>query len=163
MNEALRMAQRSPIPRYTLKQCKFKDVLHGEPVEYTIPPDYFVITNLGITNWDTKYLPSHPPLNQVVSDRFVGNDPNPAYYSDLGLARYCFSPFGHGVHACPGRKFGTSVIKIVIAKLVSKFELTPKFDRLLIPSVGRHAIPHAPEPTTISYVPRAAAATNSSK
>jgi hypothetical protein len=44
-------------------------------------------------------------------------------------SEYAISTFGHGSHACPGKRFAISVVKVFTSLLFDKFALKPLFKK----------------------------------
>lgn len=128
--EAIRVAQRSLTLRRVLQPC----VLDDGRRRYTLQPGVLLATMLSVTNRDGPGL-----------DRF-----DPAHYQrgrpTMPLpTREHVSTFGHGLHACPGRRFAIAAIKIAVAGYLTRLELAPRFTSV------------SPRPGQLGAVARAAA------
>ena len=76
----------------------------------------------------------------------------------LGLpTRESVSTFGHGSHACPGRRFALAAIGITIAAHLARFELTPRFERAEPKPGQMGAVARAAGPARSAYRRRVAA------
>ncbi len=130
--ESIRLAQRSLTLRKVMQPCRVSD---GH-TEYSVQPGVYIATLLSVGNQAFADL-----------DRF-----DPEHYergrpSDrLALpTRESVSTFGHGSHACPGRRFALAAIEIAVGAHLAGFELTPRFERA------------EPKPEQMGAVARAAA------
>lgn len=109
--ESVRLAQRSLTLRKVLAPVEFDD---GAAV-YTVQPGVYIATLLSVTNTQTPELarfdPDHYHRNQLTKALVTGKE--------------TVSTFGHGRHACPAQRFSHHMCKIVIARLLERFELLP--------------------------------------
>ncbi len=112
--ESIRLAQRSITLRKVLAPVRF-DV--GDRV-YTVAPGVYIATMLSVTNIQTADLARFDP------DHYTKNLLSGALTI---LGKETVSTFGHGKHACPAQKFSHHMTKIVLAKLLDRFDLEPRF------------------------------------
>ena len=112
MMESVRLAQRSLTLRKVLAPVEFDD---GATV-YTVQPGVYIATLLSVTNTQTPELarfdPDHYQRNQLAK-------------ALVATGKETVSTFGHGRHACPAQRFSHHMCKIVIARLLERFELRP--------------------------------------
>lgn len=135
--ETLRVVQQSITLRKVLQDSR----LDTERGSIALPPSWYVATILSVTNMDRRHLGSVENLEEFVPERFMAPDGSVDLQlpSDLPPnASVLTSTFGHGAHACPGRRFALAVTKLVLARILVTFDLTPQFQRAEIPasSVG---------------------------
>lgn len=52
-----------------------------------------------------------------------------------------FLPFGHGRHACPGRFFASTQIKMLLAYIIMNYDIEPKAARPANRCVGQTIVP----------------------
>ncbi len=128
--ESIRVAQRS----ITLRKVVAEATLDDGNTVYHLQPGVFVATMLSVNNGAFASL-----------DRF-----DPAHYDGGRLAKSVTLPtpevvstFGHGPHACPGRRFAIAAIRVAVTELFDALELEPLFTQ------------PAPHPTQIGAVARA--------
>jgi cytochrome P450 len=85
---------------------------------YRVQPGVYIATMLSVTNIQTPELalfsPAHYQRNQLAA-------------ALTPSAKETVSTFGHGRHACPAQRFSHHMCKVVVAKLLDRFELTPHF------------------------------------
>jgi len=136
--ESIRLAQRSLTLRKVMQPCRVSD---GN-AEWELQPGVYVATLLSVGNQ------AFPGL-----DRF-----DPAHYERgrpadrLGLpTRESVSTFGHGSHACPGRRFALAAIEIAICAHLADFELTPRFERAEPKPGQMGAVARAAGPCRVGY------------
>jgi cytochrome P450 len=115
MMESVRLAQRSLTLRKVMEPIQFDD---GMQV-YTVRPGVYIATMLSVTNVQSADLAlfapgQHYQRNQLAAALAPGG-------------KETVSTFGHGKHACPAQRFSHHMCKIVVSKLLSRFELTPRF------------------------------------
>lgn len=114
MMESVRMAQRSLTLRKVVEPIEFDDGTQS----YTVQPGVYIATMLSVTNVRgaelALFAPEHYQRNQLA-----------AALTPTG--KETVSTFGHGKHACPAQRFSHHMCKIVVSKLLEKFELTPLF------------------------------------
>lgn len=115
MMESVRLAQRSLTLRKVVQPLEFDDGV----ARYTVQPGVYIATMLSVTNVQTETLARFDP------DHYVRNQPSPTL---VAPGKETVSTFGHGKHACPAQRFSHHMCKIVIAKLLERFELQPRFD-----------------------------------
>ena len=63
-------------------------------------------------------------LGEFWAERFLRHGASGPEFSVKGLSA-SFTPFGVGLHACPGRRFATRAILTIVATWVSAFEFAP--------------------------------------
>ena len=136
--ESIRLAQRSLTLRKVMQPCRVSD----GTTEYLLQPGVYVATLLSVGNQAFAGL-----------DRF-----DPEHYERgrpadrLGLpTRESVSTFGHGSHACPGRRFALAAIEIAISAQLAGFELTPRFERAEPKSEQMGAVARAAEACPVVY------------
>lgn len=112
--ECVRIAQRSITLRRVLKPVTFDD---GANV-YDVPPGVYITTMLSVTNTQTEELRRFDP------DHYVRNA-LPQSLTPLG--KETVSTFGHGKHACPAQRFSHHMCKIVVAAILDRFAMEPRF------------------------------------
>ncbi|TCD61767.1 hypothetical protein EIP91_007969 [Steccherinum ochraceum] len=82
----------------------------------TIPSGVFVAAAAAATHIDGNLYPNPHTFDPW---RFVGC----VGQNSLATTRPDFLPFGHGRHACPGRHFATYQMKLLLAYIVTKYDL----------------------------------------
>jgi cytochrome P450 len=142
--ESIRLAQRSLTLRKVLQPCRVSDGAR----EYAVEPGVYVATLLSVGNQAfaglERFDPEHYERGRP-SDR-------------LGLpTREAVSTFGHGSHACPGRRFALAAIEIAVSALLAEFELTPRFERAEPRPEQMGAVARAAAPCPLAYRRRAPA------
>jgi cytochrome P450 len=115
MMESVRMAQRSLTLRKVVEPIEFDD---GAQV-YTVQPGVYIATMLSVTNVQGTELALFAPAQHYQRNQ-LATALTPA-------ARETVSTFGHGRHACPAQRFSHHMCKIVVSKLLARFELTALF------------------------------------
>ena len=110
-------------------------------------------TLLSVTNADDKFLKqdAQPDLKLLEFDasRYEGVDPDPKVWKeDL---RYLVSTYGHLAHACPGRTFALSAIKIVLVKYLNALHLNPQFSHARVPETSVGAIGRSANPCVAAH------------
>lgn len=114
--ESIRLAQRSLTLRKVMQPCRVSD----GATEWQLQPGVYVATLLSVGNQ------AFPGLDRFDPDHYERGRPS----DRLGLpTRESVSTFGHGSHACPGRRFALAAIGITISAHLARFELTPRFER----------------------------------
>jgi len=114
--ESIRLAQRSLTLRKVMQPCRVND---GRS-EYVLQPGVYVATLLSVGNQ------AFPGLERFDPGHYERGRPTDA----LALpTRESVSTFGHGSHACPGRRFALSAIEIAIRAHFAALELEPRFER----------------------------------
>lgn len=113
--ESVRLAQRSITLRKVLEPVELDDGAH----RYTVQPGVYIATMLSVTNTQTEELARFDP------DHYRGNQ----LVREVPLpGKETVSTFGHGKHACPAQRFSHHMAKIVVVKLLERFELDAHFD-----------------------------------
>jgi len=136
--ESVRVAQRSLTLRKVLRTLDFDD---GEQL-YTVQPGVYIATMLSVTNTQTAELARFDP------EHYRGREIRPEL---LTLGRASVSTFGHGRHACPAQRFSQLMAKIVVSRLLERFELSARF-RTLQPSTRQMGGVSRPEhPAPVAY------------
>ncbi len=115
MMESVRMAQRSLTLRKVIEPIEFDD---GNQI-YTVQPGVYVATMLSVTNVQSADLALFAPAQHYQRNQLA------AALTPAG--KETVSTFGHGKHACPAQRFSHHMCKIVVSKLLARFELTPLF------------------------------------
>ena len=128
---------------------KYTDPLHP----CSIAPGVYLCTLLSVTNADDKFLrrDAQPDLNllEFNPQRYEGVDPDPSVWKeDL---RFLVSTYGHLAHACPGRTFALSAIKIVVVKYLNALHLNPQFSRANVPETSVGAIGRSVTPCVVAH------------
>lgn len=113
--ESVRMAQRSITLRKVLAPVQIDD---GTRV-YEVNPGCYITTMLSVTNTEGEDLARFDP------DHYEGNKLRPDL---VPKGEHSVSTFGHGKHACPAQKFSHVMCKIVITRLLERFDWTPLFE-----------------------------------
>ena len=110
--------------------------------EYVVQPGVYVATLLSVGNQAFAGL-----------DRFdPGNYERGRPADRLGLpTRESVSTFGHGSHACPGRRFALAAIEITVSALLAEFELTPRFESAEPKPEQMGAVARAAAPCVVAY------------
>ena len=111
--ESVRVAQRSLTLRKVLRPVEFDT---GDGV-YTVQPGVYIATMLSVTNTQTPELARFDPAH------YNGRELRP----ELVPGRETVSTFGHGRHACPAQRFSLHMARIVVSRLLERFELAPCF------------------------------------
>lgn len=113
--ESVRLAQRSLTLRKVMQPLEFDD---GSNV-YRVQNGVYLATMLSVTNIQTDELarfdPDHYQKNKLAKSLVV-----PGVHT--------ISTFGHGKHACPAQRFSQHMCKIVVCKILDRFELRALFD-----------------------------------
>jgi hypothetical protein len=112
--EAVRLAQRSLTLRKVMQPLEFDD---GNNI-YRVQPGVYLATMLSVTNTQT------PELAQFDPDHYCKNK----LAASLGAPVHTISTFGHGRHACPAQRFSHHMCKIVVCKILARFQLEALFD-----------------------------------
>ncbi len=127
-------------------------------------PGVYLCTLLSVTNVDEKFLRQggQPDLNLLEFNprRYEGADPDPKVWKDD--LRFLVSTYGHLAHACPGRTFALSAIKIVLIKYLNALHMKPQFTRARVPETSVGAIGRSVNPCVVAYSRRIANAGASS-
>lgn len=135
--ESVRFAQRSLTLRKVLRPVDFD----AGDATYKVQPGTYIATMLSVTNTQTPELARFDPAH------YQGRELRP----DLAPGRETVSTFGHGRHFCPAQLFSLHMARIVISRLLERFELAPCFD-IIEPSrkqMGGVSRPDAP--ARVSY------------
>jgi cytochrome P450 len=114
--ESVRVAQRSLTLRKVLRAVDFDA---GDRV-YTVQPGVYIATMLSVTNTQTPELARFDPAH------YQGRELRP----ELVNGRETVSTFGHGRHACPAQRFSLHMARIVVSRLLERFELAACFDAI---------------------------------
>ena len=114
--ESVRVAQRSLTLRKVLRPVDFDA---GDHV-YTVQPGVYIATMLSVTNTQTPELARFDPAH------YQGRELRP----ELVNGRETVSTFGHGRHACPAQRFSLHMARIVVSRLLERFELAACFDAI---------------------------------
>lgn len=109
--ESTRVAQRSLTLRKVMRQSSFQ----GQEQLYTLQPGIYIATMLSVTNTQTEALGVFDP------DHYQGRKLNPGL---VPHGRETVSTFGHGRHACPAQKFSHNMCKLVLSRLLERFEFS---------------------------------------
>ena len=64
------------------------------------------------------------------------------------------STFGHGAHACPGRRFALNMTKICLYHLLQRFEVRAHFEMPTPPPSSVGALARVEQPCPITLTPR---------
>jgi cytochrome P450 len=141
MMESVRMAQRSLTLRKVMEPIEFDD---GAQV-YTVQPGVYIATMLSVTNVQgpdlALFAPEHYQRNQLAAALTPGG-------------KETVSTFGHGKHACPAQRFSHHMCKIVISKLLEKFEMEPLFSAPQPSARQMGGVARPDEPASIRLQPR---------
>lgn len=94
---------------------------------YTIPQSHFVLTNstpghMDHNIWSTGEKNEHP-LEKFWIGRFLTTRNNTPGKFTLAGSEGSWMPFGGGTHACPGRKFAKLEIILVMALMVTLYDI----------------------------------------
>jgi cytochrome P450 len=136
--ESIRLAQRSLTLRKVMQPCRVSD----GATEWRLQPGVYVATLLSVGN---QALPGHADFDPEHYERGRPSD-------RLGLpTRESISTFGHGSHACPGRRFALAAIGIAISAYLARFELTPRFQRAEPKPGQMGAVARAAGPCRVAY------------
>jgi cytochrome P450 len=143
--EAVRIGQRSIMLRQVLKPCELDD---GRTT-YHVEPGVLLATMLPLTNTTAM-----PGLDRFDPERWSGRRLRDGDALD---AKETVTTFGHGSHRCPAQRFSLSAIGRVVERLLSTFELQPRFESVrAVPSqIG--GVARSADPCAVAYVRRAAA------
>jgi cytochrome P450 len=140
--ESIRLAQRSLTLRKVMQPCRVND----GATEWEIQPGVYVATLLSVGNQ------AFPGLDGFDPGHYERGRPT----DRLGLpAREAVSTFGHGSHACPGRRFALAAIGIAVSAHLARFELTPRFARAEPKPGQMGAVARAASPCPVHYQRRA--------
>jgi cytochrome P450 len=136
--ESIRLAQRSLTLRKVMQPCRVSD----GAAQWRLSPGVYLATLLSVGNQAYAGQAGFDPANYErgrPSDR-------------LGLpTREAISTFGHGSHACPGRRFALAAIGISVAAHLARFELAPLFQRAEPKPGQMGAVARAAEPCRVAY------------
>ena len=136
--ESIRLAQRSLTLRKVMQPCRVND----GATEYLVQPGVYVATLLSVGNQ------AFPGLAEFDPDHYERGRPA----DRLRLpTRESVSTFGHGSHACPGRRFALAAIAITVSAHLARFELTPRFQRAEPKPGQMGAVARAAEPCPVHY------------
>jgi cytochrome P450 len=136
--ESIRLAQRSLTLRKVMQPCRVSD----GATEWQLQPGVYVATLLSVGN---QALPGHSDFDPEHYERGRPSD-------RLGLPmRESISTFGHGSHACPGRRFALAAIGIAVCAYLARFELTPRFQRAEPKPGQMGAVARAASPCRVAY------------
>jgi cytochrome P450 len=114
-NESIRMAQNS----LTLRQVLRPIEVHDGQRAYRLAPGVFLATMLSLNNTSAA-----PGLDTFDPDHYEGR----RLAGSVPLAaRELVSTFGHGRHSCPAQRFSISAIRIALRRLLSRYEIEPRF------------------------------------
>ena len=113
--ESVRLGQRSLTLRKVLQPLEFDD---GNRL-YTVQPGVYIATMLSVGNVQTDDLLRFDP------EHYNGRELRREL---LSFGKESISTFGHGRHACPAQRFSHHMCKIVISRLLERFELEALFD-----------------------------------
>ena len=94
---------------------------------------------------------AQPDLNLLDfnPERYEGAEPDPSVWKDD--LRFLVSTYGHLAHACPGRTFALSAIKIVLVKYLNALHLTPQFSSANVPETSVGAIGRSVTPCVVAH------------
>lgn len=139
--ESIRLAQRS----ITLRKVVAPATLDDGRTLYHLRPGVFVATMLSVNNasFDSlgRFDPDHYARGRLASGVSL---PTPEVVST----------FGHGQHACPGRRFAIAAITVAVMELVEALELTPRFDSAEPHPTQIGAVARAARPCVVRYAAR---------
>jgi cytochrome P450 len=114
-NESIRMAQNS----LTLRQVIQPIEVHDGRRAYRLAPGTLLATMLSLNNTSAA-----PGLDRFDPDHYEGR----RLSGSVPLAaRELVSTFGRGRHSCPAQRFSISAIRIALGRLVSRYEIAPRF------------------------------------
>jgi len=117
-SESIRMAQRSITLRLVLSPLE----LRLESGAYALAPGVMLTTMLPVNNTSAA-----PGLEHFDPDHYEGR----RLAAHVALpARELVSTFGYGRHSCPAQRFSISAIRISLRRLIERYELTPRFQRV---------------------------------
>ena len=132
--ESVRLAQRSLTLRKVMQPVDF-DTGDGS---YRVQPGVYITTMLSVTN------SQGPELSRFDPGHYPGGKPGPEL---LAFGKESVSTFGHGKHACPAQRFSQHMCKIVVVKILRRFQLKARFEEVPEPSsrqMGGVSRPEAP-------------------
>ncbi len=132
--ESVRIAQRSLTLRKVMSPIDFDD---GNQI-YHVKEDVYIATMSSVTNTQEPGLQAFNPDNY---------NKNRLSESVTIAGKETISTFGHGKHACPAQRFSHHMCKIVIVKLLDKFDIRAAFEGTPAPSnkqMGGVARPEVP-------------------
>lgn len=136
--ESIRLAQRSLTLRKVMQPCRVSD----GATEWRLQPGVYVATLLSVGNQGFPGLAGFDP----------GHYERGRPADRLGLpTRESVSTFGHGSHACPGRRFALAAIGITVSAHLARFELTPRFERAEPKPGQMGAVARAAAPCLVHY------------
>jgi hypothetical protein len=98
-------------------------------------------------------------LKEFNPARYDGVHPDPSVWKDD--CRFLVSTYGHLAHACPGRSFALSAIKVVLVKYLNALHLRPQFTSASVPETSVGAIGRCVNPCVVAYSRRAARSVSS--
>eukprot|EP00118_Oscarella_pearsei_P010338 m.63062 g.63062 ORF g.63062 m.63062 type:complete len:469 (+) comp35137_c0_seq1:203-1609(+) len=135
--ESLRLAQQSITLRKVMKESPFGS--------YRVKKGCYLATLLSITNMGVP--DGQQPPGQFWPFRKLDE-------ASLGSQQYVVSTFGHGFHACPGKKFALLIVKAFLIHALSgknKLTLEPQFKTVDIPPGSVGAVARASHPCLVKY------------
>lgn len=137
--ESIRTAQRSITMRQVLRPIDVATdagTLHVEP-------GVLLTTLLSVTNTTAE-----PTLARFDPDHYDGRR---LVVADGLPAKELVSTFGHGSHTCPAQRFSISAIATAVLALLTRYELTPRYEHPgpLTRQIG--GVARADRPTPIAY------------
>jgi cytochrome P450 len=142
--ESIRLAQRSLTLRKVMQPCRVSDGAR----EYVVQPGVYVATLLSVGNQ------AMPGLERFDPQHYERGRPA----DRIGLpTRESVSTFGHGSHACPGRRFALAAIEIAIRAHLERFDWTPRFALASPKPEQMGAVARAAAPCPVAYRRRPAA------
>ena len=136
--ESIRLAQTSLTLRKVMLPCRVSD----GATEWRLEPGLYVATLLSVGNR------AFPGLERFDPEHYERGRPS----DRIGLpTRESVSTFGHGSHACPGRRFALSAIGIAVSAHLARFEWTPRFERAEPKPGQMGAVARAAAPCVVHY------------
>lgn len=114
--ESIRLAQRSLTLRKVMAPLEFND---GK-TSYQVEQGVYLATMLSVTNTQS------PTLSEFNPDNY---DQNRLKADVTMYGKESVSTFGHGRHSCPAQRFSHHMSKIVLIKLIARFDLSAKFSK----------------------------------
>jgi cytochrome P450 len=141
--ESTRLGQCSVMLRTILNDVEIDD----GTTTYRLSPGVTLATMLALTN-----PTSAPGLDRYDPDRWDGRRLRDEH---LLPARESVTTFGHGSHRCPAQRFSLSAITRTVRRLVTSYELEPRFTTLRAMPDQIGGVARAADPCPIAYRRRA--------
>jgi len=115
-----------------------------------VVPGYYIATLLSCLNLEeNKFLEG---ADQFVPEKHYlrGGRVNPEAITPG--AEFAISTFGHGSHACPGKRFAIMLAKTIVSSLLDSYKLTfPRDTKVKIIETQMGAVGRPTDPVIVHY------------